>query len=357
MREERISEDFQKYLRMVAPGTLLSEGLENVLRARTGAIIVVSDSEEVMKIVDGGFHIDSDFNSSALYELAKMDGAIILSGDAKKILFANAQLNPDPLIPSSETGTRHRTAERVAKQTGELVISISQRRNIITLYRGNIKYALRDVGVVLAKANQALQTLERYKSVLERALTNLTAVEFEDLATLYDVATAIQRAEMTRRIELEIKRYITELGTEGRLAEMQMEELMVDVKNQGYLIIRDYLKDPEKTPEQVAEQLHSWSADDVLDLTLIGRALGYGSNISALDGAVFPRGYRILTKIPRLPMPVIENLMETFETFQNILSATIDELDDVEGIGEVRARAIKEGLHRLREQVMLDRHL
>lgn len=357
MREERISEDFQKYLQMVAPGTLLSEGLENVLRARTGAIIVVSDSEEVLEMVDGGFHINCDFNPSALYELAKMDGAIVLSGDAKKILYANAQLNPDPLIPSSETGTRHRTAERVAKQTGELVISISQRRNIITLYRGNIKYALRDVSVVLSKANQALQTLERYKSVLERALTNLTAVEFEDLATLYDVTTAIQRAEMTRRIELEILRYITELGSEGRLVEMQLEELMVDVKNQGYLVIKDYLADEEKTAEQVAEEIHLWPRDDMLDLTLIGRALGYSSNINALDGAVFPKGYRILTKIPRLPMPVIENVIGTFETFQDILAASIDQLDDVEGIGEVRARAIKEGLHRLQEQVMLDRHL
>ena len=273
----------------------------------------------------------------------------------RKDLFANTQLNPDPRS-SSEAGTRHRTAERVAKQTGQLVISISQRRNIITMYRSNIKYVLRDVGVVLAKANQALQTLERYKNVLERALTNLTAMEFEDLATLYDVATAIQRAEMTHRIELEIQRYITELGTEGRLAAMQLEELMVDVKNQGYLIIKDYLKSSDKTAEEVAEQLHSWSSDEILDLTLIGRALGYGSNISALDSPVYPRGYRILTKIPRLPMPVIENLIETFNSFQNILRATTDELDDVEGIGEVRARAIKEGLHRLREQVML-RHL
>ena len=318
---------------------------------------MVGDSDEVMELVDGGFRIDSDFNPAALYELAKMDGAIILSSDAKRILFANTQLNPDPMIPSSETGTRHRTAERVAKQTGQLVISISQRRNIITMYRSNIKYVLRDVGVVLAKANQALQTLERYKNVLERALTNLTAMEFEDLATLYDVATAIQRAEMTHRIELEIQRYITELGTEGRLAAMQLEELMVDVKNQGYLIIKDYLKSSDKTAEEVAEQLHSWSSDEILDLTLIGRALGYGSNISALDSPVYPRGYRILTKIPRLPMPVIENLIETFNSFQNILRATTDELDDVEGIGEVRARAIKEGLHRLREQVMLDRHL
>ncbi|HQD39919.1 MAG: DNA integrity scanning protein DisA [Firmicutes bacterium] len=353
----RDKDDFQKYLKMVAPGTLLNEGLENILRARTGALIVVGDSDEVMELVDGGFRIDSDFNPAALYELAKMDGAIILSSDAKRILFANTQLNPDPMIPSSETGTRHRTAERVAKQTGQLVISISQRRNIITMYRSNIKYVLRDVGVVLAKANQALQTLERYKNVLERALTNLTAMEFEDLATLYDVATAIQRAEMTHRIELEIQRYITELGTEGRLAAMQLEELMVDVKNQGYLIIKDYLKSSDKTAEEVAEQLHSWSSDEILDLTLIGRALGYGSNISALDSPVYPRGYRILTKIPRLPMPVIENLIETFNSFQNILRATTDELDDVEGIGEVRARAIKEGLHRLREQVMLDRHL
>ena len=171
-------------LRLVSPGTLLYEGLENILRARTGALIVIGDSEEVMSLVNGGFRIDSDAYPAALYELAKMDGALILSRDAKRILVANAHLTPDPMIPTVETGSRHRTAERVARQTGELVISISQRRNVITLYRGTMRYVLQDVGVLLAKANQALSTLERYKSVLEQALTNLSALEFEDLATL-----------------------------------------------------------------------------------------------------------------------------------------------------------------------------
>lgn len=167
-----LDEQMLKTVWMLAPGTMLYEGLENILRARTGALIVVGDSEQVLDLVDGGFRIDSEMRPTSLYELAKMDGAIVLSTDGKRILFANAQLNPDPLIPTFETGTRHRTAERVAKQTGELVISISQRRNVITLYKGNLKYVMRDVSVILAKANQALQTLEKYKSVMEQALTN-----------------------------------------------------------------------------------------------------------------------------------------------------------------------------------------
>ena len=200
-----LDEQMLKTVGMLAPGTMLYEGLENILRARTGALIVVGDSEQVLDLVDGGFRIDSEMRPTSLYELAKMDGAIVLSSDARRILLANAQLNPDPLIPTFETGTRHRTAERVARQTGELVISISQRRNVITLYQGNFKYVLRDVSVILAKANQALQTLEKYKSVMEQALTNISALEFEDLITLTDVTQVLQRAQMVERIATRLR--------------------------------------------------------------------------------------------------------------------------------------------------------
>ena len=175
---------------------------------------MVGDSEEVMKVVDGGFYINADLNPSSLYELAKMDGAIILSSDARKIIFCNAHLTPDPMIPTTETGTRHRTAERVAIQTGELVIAISQRRNVITLYKGNERHILRDIGTILAKANQALQTLGKYKSVLDQALVNLSALEFEDLVTPVDVCTVIQRTAMVIRISKEIEQYVYELGHE-----------------------------------------------------------------------------------------------------------------------------------------------
>jgi len=358
MRETAEQEQtFLKYLKLVAPGTQLYDALENVLRARTGGLIVVSDDPSVMSMVDGGFKIDAEMHPAALYELAKMDGAIILSGDAKRILYANVQLTPDHMIPSFETGTRHRTAERVAKQTNQLVIAISQRRNVITMYWGNNKYVIRDVSVILAKANQALSTLEKYKSVLQQSLINLSALEFENLATLFDVATVIQRAQMVFRIAHEIERYIVQLGSEGRLVKMQLEELMADIADEGLLVAKDYSVVHDKSVEDIWDEMFSWDSEDLLNLSLIARALGHVGNAAILDQSVIPRGYRILSKIPRLPMPVIENLVAKFINLQEICNASIEELDDVEGIGEVRAKAIQDGLQRLREQVLLDRHL
>lgn len=388
-----MDEDFKEILRILAPGTQFREGLENILRAKTGALIVVGDSEEVLGMVDGGFNINSELTPARLYELAKMDGAIVLNEGAERILIANAQLVPDPSIGSFETGTRHRTAERVARQTGELVISISQRRDIITLYKKNIKYVLEDIRVILSKGNQAIQTLEKYRTVLDQALANLSVLEFDDLVTLADVATVIQRIEMVLRIQQEIAGYICELGTEGRLLNMQLEELMSNVKEEGYLIIRDYIheelwveelnkqqedreeeeseegidkakereREKKRSREMIAQEilnnLIDWSSDDLLSLTTITKTLGFGSGINVLELSVTPRGYRLLRKIPRLPMPVIENLVQVFDDFQFILRASIDALDDVEGIGEVRAKAIKEGLHHLRDRVGLDRYI
>jgi len=357
-------EEFTEILKLVAPGTPFREGLENVLRAKTGALIVVGDSEEVLAAVDGGFNINCEMTPTRLYELAKMDGAIVLSSDAQRILCANTQLVPDPSISSVETGTRHRTAERIAKQTGELVVSISQRRNIITLYKEDKKYILEQISVILTKANQAIQTLEKYRSVLDQVLTNLSALEFEDLVTISDVATAVQRAEMVLRIVEEIEKYINELGSEGRLIKMQLEELVANVKEEGLLIIKDYQAEMEGEEEindeesiDIIEKFSSYVSDELLSLSTISKHLGYGGNINALDLSISPRGYRLLRKIPRVPMTVIENLVEVFGDFQEILNASIDELDDVDGIGEVRAQAIKEGLKRLRDQVLLDRHI
>ncbi len=351
-REER----FYKVLRAIAPGSLLREGLENVLRARTGALIVVGDTPQIMSVVDGGFRIDAEFQPAYLYELAKMDGAIILSHDAKRILYANATLVPDPALYSQETGIRHRTAERVAKQTGELVIAVSQRRNIISLYKGNLRYILRDTSILLTKANQALHTLEKYRTVLIQTLVNLSAAELEDLVTVTEVALALQRTEMVLRIEREIDRYICELGVEGRLVQMQLEELVHNVGEEGRLIARDYLQSAhEVTADAAADALAAIA--ETPDLAGIARVLGLGTTPGAMEGPVTPKGFRMLRKIPRLPMAVIENLVQHFGNLPGILRAGIEELDEVEGIGEARARAVREGLRRLREQVMLERHL
>ncbi|MZP30224.1 DNA integrity scanning protein DisA [Heliobacterium undosum] len=350
MREP--DEKFLRALRVLAPGTPLREGLENILRAKTGGLIVIGDSRQVLDAVEGGFLINCPYSPAALYELAKMDGAIVLNGDASRILYANTQLVPDPGIPSGETGIRHRTAERVARQTGEMVVSISQRRGIITLYQGAIRYTLRDIPTILTKANQGLQTLEKYKSVISKSLNNLTALEFQDLVTVFDVARILQRIEMFSRMFQEMQQYICELGNEGRLVRMQMAELVDNVEEQGQSIIEDYRTTENRTVTQIREEIH-YHSNDIPDLIPIARALGYGAGLGVLDMSVSPRGYRVLAKIPRLPYSVVENLVGAFGGLQNVCRASTEELDEVEGIGEVRARAIKEGLRRLREQVLL----
>ncbi|MGZ0051247.1 DNA integrity scanning diadenylate cyclase DisA [Brevibacillus gelatini] len=348
---------FGDVLRLVAPGTQLREGLENVLRAKTGGLIVVGYGPEMKQIVDGGFSINCDFSPAHLYELAKMDGAIIVSEDAKRILYANTQLFPPASIHTSETGTRHRTAQRTAIHTNYLVIAISQRRNVITLYQGNFRYVLNDISVILAKANQAVSTLEKYKAVLDQTLTNLGALEFEELVTLHEVASVLQRIEMVLRIKTEIAKYICELGTEGRLVSMQLEELVSNIEEEAHMLIRDYAKDAAHSPEVVLRDMKKLSSEEVLELGSFLRVLGFSASVGMLEEAVSPRGYRILYKIPRLPLSIITNLVAHFHYLPRIMMATIQELDEVEGIGEVRARAIKEGLKRIQEQVFIDRHI
>ncbi|WEK56402.1 MAG: DNA integrity scanning diadenylate cyclase DisA [Candidatus Cohnella colombiensis] len=345
-------------LQIVAPGTPFRAGLENVLRAKTGALIVVGYSPEVIKMVDGGFSINCDFSPNYLYELAKMDGAIILSEDVKRILYANTQLNPESSISSSETGIRHRTAERVAKQTGKLVVSISQRRNIITLYQGQMRYSLKEMGVILTKANQAIQTLERYRSVFTQALTNLSALEFEELVTMHEVAYVIQRAEMLLRIKMEIDRYVLELGNEGRLISMQKEELVGTAEEESKLLLKDYAKDHgEEKIKEIQQAIRKLSSEELLDTTMLIRLLGYPSISAVTEEGLMPRGYRMLSKISRLPSVIIHNLVDRFHALPHIVTASITELDEVDGIGEVRARAIKEGLKRIQDQVFIDRQI
>ena len=285
-----------------------------------------------------------------------MDGAIVLSGDMKRILYANAQLIPSHEIITTETGTRHRTAERTAKQTGELVISISQRRNIITVFKGTDRYVLEDTEVVLNKANQAIQTLEKYKKVFDNKLNILNEYEFNDIVTLQNVILAIQRAEMVMRIVDEIQRQIYELGNDGRLVKMQLEELIGGLEKEEKLIIKDYLVATKKknTPEKVIENLEELEYEDLLKESAIAKLLGYEYFDNYDEVGVYPKGYRILSKVPRMPSNIVENLVESFKSFQHILAADIESLDDVDGIGEVRARKIKQSLKRMQEQFVFD---
>ena len=344
-------------LKLIAPGTPIRDGLENILRAKTGALLLITDNTDVIReIVDGGFTINEEYSSSKLYELAKMDGAIVLSGDLKRILYANAQLIPSYEIPTCETGTRHRTAERTAKQTGEVVISISQRRNIITVFKGNDRYILEDTEVVLNKANQAIKTLERYKKVFDNKLNILNEYEFNDIVTLQNVLVAIQRAEMVMRIVEEIQRKIYELGSDGRLVSMQLEELIGGLEKEELLIIKDYIVPgkQKRTPEKVIKSLSELEYEELSKESTIAKLLGYEIFDNYDEISVYTKGYRILSKIPRMPANIVENLVSSFKSFQHILAADIESLDDVEGIGEIRARTIRQALKRMQEQFVFD---
>ncbi len=354
MVEDNFRVNFRQAMKMLAPGTLFRQGVENVLQARTGGLIVVGDSPEVMGIVTGGFNIDCEFTPARLYELAKMDGAIITNHDVSRILIVNAQLDPNPNLPSQETGIRHRTAERVAVQTGELVVAISQRRQVVTLFKGNISFRLRDIATVLVKANQALQTLEKYRNVLNRELQHLGGLEFEDLVTAAEVCDVLRRSVKVLDIAGEIENYISELGTEGRLVKMQLDELVTNVEEEATLIIKDYYKNREKTPQEVLSSVLRAFEEETSDLVFLLKSMALGTTSSHLDQQITPRGYRMLNKIPRIPPAIIDNLVERFNVLNNILHASIDELDEVEGIGEVRARSIKNGLKRMREQLLLE---
>ena len=342
-------------LKLIAPGTPIREGLENILKAKTGALIVIGDTKEILDLVDGGFKIDVEYTSSRLYELAKMDGAIVLSADFKRILYANAQLIPSSNILTNETGTRHRTAERTAKQTGALVISISQRRNLITIFKGNSRYVLEDTSKVSAKANQALQTVEKYKKVFDSKLSLLNEYEFNDIVTLENVIIAIQRAEMLRKIVEEVQKSIYELGEEGRLIEMQLLELTGDLEKEELLIIKDYIAPgKKKLNTKILEEINLLSHEELLKSQVVAKSLGYEDFDNYDEVGVYTKGYRILSKIPRMPNNIVDNLVKSFKSFQHILLADIPKLDEVEGIGEVRARTIKQSLKRMQEQFVFD---
>jgi diadenylate cyclase len=337
-------------LDLVAPGTDLREAIENIIRAHNGALIVVSHPEKLERlgIISGGMKVGLEFAPMRLYELAKMDGGIVVSPDLSTIHYANVQLNPDPSLESEETGMRHLTAHRTAQQTGDLVVTVSERRRVVSLYQGPYgPHILEDIGVVLSKANSALATLEKFTRTLRDEARLLTVHEYDGSVTLREVVGAIVTFEYSIRIAEEIEAYVRELGSEGRLVEMQLEQAFHGVPEQYDALLRDYVEEGVDYRE-VRKKLRTFSAEQLSDPVEITQLLGYGSVGQTEDFFLKPRGYRQLVRVPRLPRKVAENLIDEFGSLEGLLDATEDELDEVEGVGQARARAIHRGLERQR---------
>jgi len=344
-------------LRLVAPGTQLREGLDRILQARMGALIVVGDGPDVLSVCSGGFLLDAEFTPQRLSELAKMDGAIILAADTSRVARANVHLVPDPNVPTSETGTRHRTAERVGRQLDVPVITVSEDMSLVTIHRRGEKHTLELIPRVLARADQALQILGRYKARLDAVSGSLSALEVEDLVTVRDVATVLQRAEMVRRISEEIEGYVVELGADGRLVMLQLEELVGGVEEDRRLVAKDYFSAaPDFELVNVMRELAELDDEAMLDLNAVSGVLHLPADVG-IDSALQPRGFRLLHKIPRLPETVSDHVVDRFHNLQKIMRAGLADLTEVEGVGDARARAIKEGLSRLAETSILERYV
>jgi len=345
-------------LATVAPGQPLREGLDRILQANMGALIVVGDGPEVLAICSGGFLFDAEFSPQRLSELAKMDGAIILASDASRIARANVHLVPDPSVPTSETGTRHRTAERVARSlVGVSVVSVSEDMSLIAVYYGDHKHPIEPGPRILNRANQALATLERYKNRLDHVSGSLAALEVEDLVTVRDVVTVVQRIEMVKRIAEEVRGYIVELGTDGRLVRLQLEELMGGVDDDRRLVVKDYFRAEDRWRlHEAIDALSELSTDEILELKTVAEVLHLPGDPADLDLSLAPRGFRLLARIPRLPESVVDHIVAHFGSLHAILRASVSDLDEVEGVGATRAKAIEEALKRLAETSILDRY-
>ncbi|WP_462418553.1 DNA integrity scanning diadenylate cyclase DisA [Kytococcus sp. Marseille-QA3725] len=349
-------------LALLAPGTELRDGLERIVRGRTGALIVLGNDRIIDDLSTGGFELNVDFSATRMRELAKMDGAIVLSNDLTRIVRAAAQLAPDPAVETRESGTRHRTAERVARQTGVPVVSVSASMAMIALWMGDQRIVLEEVSAIQSRANQALQTLERYKSRLDEVASTLSALEIEDLVTVRDVAAVAQRLEMVHRIREEISHYVLTLGDDGRLVDLQLSELTAGLGNDRELLVRDYAPAHAPASEEdivqgVLEQVSGLSTTELLDLGAVAAAMGHPATSDTLERAVSPWGYRLLSQVPRLPPAIVERVVLHFDGLQHLLGASFDDLHEIEGIGEIRARAIREGLSRMAETSLLDRYV
>jgi len=337
-------------LALVAPGTGFRDAIDNIIWARNGALIVVSNPQKLerLNLISGGIKIETEFTPMRLYELAKMDGAIIVSPAVSYIHYANVQLNPDPTLTSEETGMRHLAGHRTAQQTGDLVVVVSERRRVVSLYQGPYgPHVLEDIGVVLSKADSALATLEKYTRRLRDEARTLTLHEYDGVVTLREVVGAIATFEYSVRIASEIENYVSELGREGRLVEMQLEQAFHNVPEQYEALIRDYAAE-EVDHEEIRARLRDLSSEELSNPMELAQVLGYGSAGPLEESFLKPRGYRQLVRVPRLPSRVAEKLIEEFGTLRELLDATEEDLDEVEGVGQARARAIRRNLKRQR---------
>lgn len=335
-------------LRRLAPGTALRDGIERIIQQRTGALVVLGGGSNVEALCTGGFFLkDTKFTSQRLAELAKMDGAIVLNQDGDKVLRANVHLIPDSSIPTLETGTRHRTAERFAMQTHVTVVSVSEGRKMAVLFTSEGRLELESPAELLPRANQLIQTLDRFRRQFDVHIQLLTKREVTDVATYGTVAAIIQRAEIIRRLGSDIEDLSIALGEEGSLIQFQADDLLHGVHEIANLVIKDYVRG--RARRRTLKHIRNFSIADLHDPEAIATAYGFGD----LEAEAKAAGYRLLEQIPGLPTAVKKALVTRFRNVPRMLRASVDDFSEVEGVGPSRAPQLQVFFAQLRDEAGL----
>lgn len=338
--------DFMELIEKTAPGTEIRKGLHHILDAGIGALIIMGFDEEVKKVIDGGFFIDCEYSPEKIFELSKMDGAIIVDNNCERILYANVHIQTDRKYKTTESGTRHRTAERVAKQLNRIVIAVSERKKTLNVYKGEIKYRLREASELNVATAQSLKILESYRYVLDKELANLSILELDDLVTIFDVVSILQRFEMIARIKEEILFYLTEYGVDGRLINLQVSELVFGLEDEYKDFVLDYINTGTDIAH-VNKELRSLDDSELLEIENMSSALGYPKSYSTLDNKISPKGYRILGKISKLSKKDVEKILSKFHSIAELQDASDEDLLEIK-MSKFKIRALRTGLKRLK---------
>lgn len=337
----------QRYLKQLAPGTPLREGIDRILHGRTGALIVMGNNRQVAKVSSGGFTIDVDFSAQALRELAKLDGAIILSNDLTRIVAAGVHLVPPGDLPTAETGTRHRSADRTAQAAGIPVISVSASMGTVSLFINGRRHVVEKAADVISRGNQTLGALSSVVQRLEETLDQLTMLEVSNQVTVRDLAAVAHRYELARRLSAEMDFHITILGVEGRLLAMQHAELAAPLQDLQGFLTKDYAHNLPNPAAFQLDRLQNFTPEELLGQHLIADRMGFGPSVH-LEQSLTTYGYRVLTTLGRLPANVVDLLLPE-HSLQELCTLSRAQLMEIDGVGEQRARLIRDALLRISE--------
>ncbi|MDR0500771.1 MAG: DNA integrity scanning diadenylate cyclase DisA [Coriobacteriales bacterium] len=338
---ERSDYLFDDAIKLMVSGSPLREAIDMIISANNGALIAVGDVDTILMLGNGGFKIDVPFTPQRLFELSKMDGAIVLTEDLKQIVCANFHLNPDPGLHTSETGMRHRSAARTSAQTKALVLAISKRRVQTTMYHRGEGLTMDSDAILLSKGNQGLLAMQNAKDTLERASIRLNFIELDDIATVYDVSRLMNRYIRLIGLSAQTERFINFLGDNAGLLRNQLEEIMTGVADSFLLLIRDYAASSEKKEAyRIARQLLEKAEDGDSDAQTVFGLLGFTEPLADEDH-ISPRGFRAISRISMLDEVAVSRIIEEYGSLSAFVSDSKDGFDRLEGMNDLGVNSVK----------------